>query len=143
VVAPPITVTGDLDQPPERVYAFLADLRNHWRLSRRFAELEHVDGDGGGGRVRIHGPLGLSRLARTRVVEVDEPHEVRGRADVGRGTVGTVRWLIEPRDGGSRVTLAAEVDRVSLLDRAILALGGRAILRRGFAEAIEQLGREA
>jgi hypothetical protein len=41
------------------------------------------------------------------------------------------------------VTLTAEVERASLLDRAILALGGRALLRRGFAEAIEKLGREA
>jgi uncharacterized protein YndB with AHSA1/START domain len=143
VVGQPIRATGDLDQPPERVYAFLADLRNHWRLSRRFAELEQLDGDRSGGRVRIRGPFGLSRRARTRVLEAEEPREVRGRADVGRGTIGSVRWLVEPHDGGSRVTLAAEVERASLLDRAILALGGRVLLRRGFAEAIEQLGREA
>lgn len=143
MVGQSIRATGDLDQPPERVYAFLADLRNHWRLSRRFAELEQLDGDGAGGRVCIRGPFGLSRLARTRVLEVEELRAVRGRADVGRGTVGAVRWLIEPRGSGSRVTLAADVERASLLDRAILALGGRAILRHGFAEAVEQLGREA
>jgi hypothetical protein len=80
VVGQSIRATGDLDQPPQRVYAFLADLRNHWRLSRRFVEFEQLD-------------------------------------------------------GGSRVTLAADVERASLLDRAIL--------RHGFAEAVEQLGREA
>jgi hypothetical protein len=93
--------------------------------------------------VRIHGPFGLSRLARTRVLSADEPREVRGRADVGRGTVGAVRWLVEPAGDGSRVTLAAEVERASLLDRAILALGGRLILRRGFHEALAQLARVA
>lgn len=60
---------------------------------------------------------------------------------MGRGTVGTVRWLVESRGAGSRVTLAATVERASLLDRAILALGGRRLLRRGFAEAVDQLGR--
>jgi hypothetical protein len=93
--------------------------------------------------VRLKGPLGLSRTARTRVVEAREPHEVSGRADVGRGTIGLVRWSIEPHGSGSRVTLSATVERASLLDRAILALGGRMLLRRMFAEAVEQLGRAA
>jgi hypothetical protein len=77
------------------------------------------------------------------VLSTDEPRELRGRADVGRGTVGAVRWLIEPSGTGSRVTLSAEVERASLLDRAILALGGRLILQHGFHEALEQLGRLA
>jgi hypothetical protein len=68
---------------------------------------------------------------------------VRGRADVGRGTVGSVRWTIEPSGSGSRVTLSASVERASILDRAILLLGGRLLLRRAFAEAVEQLGRAA
>jgi hypothetical protein len=77
------------------------------------------------------------------VLAAEEPRELRGRADVGRGTVGEVRWGIEPHGTGSRVTLSAEVERASRLDRAILALGGRIVLRRGFAEALEQLGRVA
>lgn len=93
--------------------------------------------------MRVHGPLGLSRTARTRVVESNAPRELRGRADVGRGTVGSVRWLVEPNGAGSRVTLSATVERASLLDHAILAFGGRALLRRGFAEAVAQLGRAA
>ena len=125
------------------MFAFLDDLRNHWQLSQRFAELEQLDGDGEGGRVRVHGPLGLSRTARTRIVESNAPRELRGRADVGRGTVGEVRWVVEPNGTGSRVTLSATVQRASRLDRVILALGGRALLRRGFAEAVAQLGRVA
>jgi len=93
--------------------------------------------------VRVHGPFRLSRTARTRIVESTAPRELRGRADVGRGTVGNVVWFVEPEGAGSRVTLSATVERASLLDRAILALGGRALLRRGFAEAVEQLGRVA
>ena len=125
------------------MFAFLSDLRNHWRLSHAFAELEALDGDENGGRVRISGPLGLSRVARTRVLLADEPRELRGRADIGRGTVGAVRWLIEPSGTGSRVTLSAEVERAGALDRLILALGGRRLLARGFAEAVARLGEVA
>ena len=91
--------------------------------------------------MRIRGPLGLSRVARTRVLEAIEPRELRGRADLGRGTVGRVRWLIEPAGEGSRVTLSAEVVHASALDRALLALGGRRLLQRMFQEAVEQVGR--
>jgi uncharacterized protein YndB with AHSA1/START domain len=136
-----ITATADLPQPPERLWAFLSDLRNHWRLTPSFAEVESVDGDRSGARVRISGRFGVSRVARTRIVAADEPRELRGRADVGRGTVGSVRWRIEPAAGGSRVTLSAEVERASPLDRALLALGGRRLLHRGFEDALDQLGR--
>jgi hypothetical protein len=93
--------------------------------------------------VRIAGPLGLSRVARTRVLEADEPYRLEGRADIGRGTVGSVRWTIEPANGGSRVTLSAVVERAGALDRAILALGGRVWLRRGFADVVRRLGEVA
>jgi len=46
--------------PPERVFGFLADLRNHWRLERRFLELDELGEDGG--TIRLKGldraPLG-------------------------------------------------------------------------------------
>src|SRR3954452_14361082 len=106
-----IAATAQLDQPPERLFAFLSDLRNHWRLSHRFAELEALDGDEAGGRVRIRGPLGVSRVAPTRALSPDAPRRPGGRAQIGRGTVGAVRWTIEPAGAGSRVTLAAEVER--------------------------------
>ena len=93
--------------------------------------------------MRIRGPLGLSRIATTRVLAADEPRELRGRAEIGRGTVGAVRWTIAASGSGSEVTLAAVVERARPLDRAILALGGRRYLERGFAEALEQLGRVA
>ncbi|HVV59747.1 MAG TPA: SRPBCC family protein [Gaiellaceae bacterium] len=135
--------TCDLEQSPERVFAFLDDLRNHWRLSRRFVEVERVDRDAEGARVRIRGPLGLSRHAHTRIEETDPPRLLRGHATVGRGTLGRVRWTIEARGTGSRVTLEAEVVQASLLDRAVLALGGRRWLRRGLREAVHRLGEQA
>jgi hypothetical protein len=68
---------------------------------------------------------------------------LRGRAEVGRGTVGLIRWTVEARDAGSRVTLEAKVLRASLPDRVVLALGGRRWLRRGLREAVDELAKLA
>jgi carbon monoxide dehydrogenase subunit G len=135
-----LTAQARVERSPERVFSFLADLGNHWQLSRRFAELEALDEDAAGGRVRIRGPFGLARVARTRVVAADEPRRLEGRAEIGRATVGRVRWEIEPDGAGSRVSLAATVEKASPVDRLLLASGGAWWLRRIFAEAVERLG---
>lgn len=132
-----------LNQPPERVFEFLADLHNHWRLNTRFVDLDRIRADGG--LVRIRGPLGVSRVARTRVLEVEPPAagagRLRGRADVGSRTVGSIRWDIVPAAGGrTEVTLAARVVEASPLDRMLLAAGGRRWLARIFEDALENLG---
>jgi Polyketide cyclase / dehydrase and lipid transport len=93
-----------------------------------------------GGRVRVRGPLGLSRVARTTVVSAERPSLLRGRADVGHSTVGAVRWEIAPAGAGSHVTFTAEVERASPLDRLLLACGGRWWLRRIVDEAVRRLG---
>jgi hypothetical protein len=77
------------------------------------------------------------------VEEAQPVSRLRGRAEIGAGTVGEVHWQIEPRRGGSRVTLSARVVRARPLDRVLLLLGGRWWLGRVFAEAVEQLGRVA
>jgi uncharacterized protein YndB with AHSA1/START domain len=64
-----IAVERAVAAPPERVFDFLADLRNHWRLERRFLELDERGADGG--RIRSKGPLGLSRRVETRVLEAE------------------------------------------------------------------------
>jgi hypothetical protein len=96
--------------------------------------------DWDGGRVRVNGPLGLSRVAVTSVVAADPPHTLHGRAEVGRTTCGAVRWEIEPDVEGSRVTFTAEVERASLLDRVLLACGARWWLARIVARAVSRLG---
>ena len=135
---------------PERVFGFLADLRNHWLLEDRFVALGGLDDDEGGGprggRVRLTGPLGLSREARTRVLSARPPTAVRpgrlaGRADIGRSTTGRVAWEIAAgQDGGSLVTLRAVAERASLLDRTLLLLGRR-WLQRTFDRALANLDR--
>ena len=126
-----------ISAPPERVFEFLADLRNHWRLERAFLEIE--DAGERSGVIRVRGPVGLSRRAETRVLEADAPSRVAGRADLRGGTVGLVAWDITPDAGGSRVRLSAEIPEASLPDRVLLALGGRAWLRRLFERALANL----
>ena len=93
-----------------------------------------------GGEVRMRGPLGISRVARTRVVKTVASTTLHGAAELGRRTHASVRWDIAPRNGGSDVTFSAFVDHASLVDRVLLALGGRWWLARVFARAVERLG---
>ena len=123
--------------PPERVFDFLADLRNHWRLEQRFLELDELGEDGG--TIRLKGPLELSRTVQTRVLEAERPVRVAGRAELRGGTVGLVAWDIRPSGSGSSVRLSAEVPEASVLDRALLALGGRAWFRGLFRRALDNL----
>jgi hypothetical protein len=120
------------------VFKFLSDLRNHWRLEPHFLELDGMNE--GGGVVRVRGPLGLSRVARTKVVAAEPPSTLRGRAELGRRTVGAVRWEITPSvPGTSHVRFTAEVERASALDRVLLACGGRWWLVRIVRTAVQRL----
>jgi hypothetical protein len=95
-----------------------------------------------GGRVRIRGPLGLSRVARTQVIEAEPPAPVgrlHGRAELGRTTRGEVFWEIAPADTGSRVTLTAVPERLAMVDALLLAAGGRRWMCRLFRAALERL----
>jgi carbon monoxide dehydrogenase subunit G len=143
---PEIRATRVVPQSPERVFEFLSDLRNHWRLESSFVELEALHDDALGGRVRMKGPLGLGRTASTRVLVAEAPRtgtaSLRGRAEIGASTVGLVRWDVVTTGGGSAVSLAATVERAGLVDRIVLALGGRAWLRALFERALANLETE-
>src|SRR4051794_17155353 len=134
-----VYASGHLPAAPEDVYAFLADLDNHWRLIDRWAQIRDVAPDGMGATVRLRGPLGVRRTARTRVLAARPAHELVGEARVGPRTVGHVRWALRPDGDGTFVELSATVPQAALLDRALLALGGRLWLRRRFATALRQL----
>lgn len=128
-----------LPYPPEQVLAFLSDLHNHWQLEDAFIAVGGVGPDGG--RIRILGPLGISREAETTVIAAEPPFHLRGRAELGAGTVGLVGWEIEAADGGSLVRLAATVERAGILDRLLLALGGRRWLSQRFDRVLATLDR--
>lgn len=127
---------------PQEVFAFLADLEHHWQLTGCRVQVIDLNGPPGarnGGTVRIRGPLGLGRTARTRVLWADEPRSMEGSAEIGNGTTAAVSWTIAPGGEGSHVRLEATIERVSPFDRLMLALGGRKVMQRVFSRAVVNL----
>jgi hypothetical protein len=132
-----IEATRVVAAAPEAVFGFLAKLENHWKLAGRWVEVVSIDDDSG--RVRIHGPLGLRRTARTTVVDASPSHVMHGTAELSGGTLARVAWELGEDAGGTAVRLAADVERATLPDRILLALGGRAWMRRHFREILARL----
>ncbi len=126
-------------QAPEQVYAFLAELDNHWHLNDRYLRLERLNDDRRGGSIVIGTPLGLRRTARTRVLITLRPARLAGAAAVGKHTTARVHWNIEPRDEGARVELEATVMAAGAFDQLLLSLGGRWWLRRRFHSVLDLL----
>jgi hypothetical protein len=125
---------------PEAVFGFLASLENHWKLAGRWVEVISIED--GSGRVRICGPLGLCRTARTTVVDAEPSHVMHGTAELSGGTVARVAWELGEDGAGTEVRLSAEVERASAGDRMLLALGGRAWMERRFEAILERLGEQ-
>jgi uncharacterized protein YndB with AHSA1/START domain len=130
---------------PEELFEFLSDLENHWLLADRFIDVLQLDrsapdGPAHGARVRMRGPLGLSRVAVTRVGEIEPPRRMAGTARMG-GTVAHVSWTFRPEGEDTRVHLAARITEASMPDRLLLAAGGTAWLETRFAAILRVLGR--
>jgi uncharacterized protein YndB with AHSA1/START domain len=125
---------------PEAVFAFLSNLDNHWRLTGRWVEAVVLEDSNG--RVRIHGPLGLRRTARTTVVDATPSHVIHGTAELSGGTVALVAWELGEDAGGTAVRLSAEVEHAALPDRLLLALGGRAWMTRRFEAILDRLDQQ-
>jgi hypothetical protein len=125
--------------PAHVVYRFLERLSNHALITGRRLRLEGVTDDGRGGRIALRGPFGIRRVARTSVTTLDPPRGFGGTAVVGRRTAAYVHWGIEDAEGGSLVTLSATITRAGVLDRLLLATGGRRWLARSFARSVALL----
>lgn len=144
-----IEAQGLVVAAPEEVFDYLARLDNHWRLMDDSVEVLSLDGDGDEAPdravVRMHGPLGIGRVAHTRVLEAQRPRLLRGvaqigrRMDGGRRTEGEVSWRFEPEGEGTRVRLSASVARSGVADRMLLALGGRRWMEARFRLALRHL----
>jgi uncharacterized protein YndB with AHSA1/START domain len=134
----PIEADGLVPADREDVFAYLADLANHWDLADRWVKVVSLTPTHNGGRVRLRGPLGLRRTVDTRVDEVEPPARIEGAAQLGR-TQAVVRWELRSEPRGTRVHLVATVVTAGPLDRLLLAAGGRAWLRRRFTVTLSRL----
>jgi uncharacterized protein YndB with AHSA1/START domain len=135
-----IEAEGVVPASPEAVFRFLSQLANHWTLADRWIDV--VELNDGSGRVRIRGPLGLQRTARTTVVDAQPDHIIHGTAELSGGTVARIAWQLNEDAGGTSVRLSGEIDRAAPLDRLLLALGGAAWLRHRFQRIIATLAQQ-
>ena len=124
----------------------LARLENHWELADRWVEVVSLNGARGtpadGGVVRLHGPMGLSRTARTTVDRIEPPSLISGTAQVGPRTTGRVSWVLTAAQRGTLVTLSGELVEAAALDRLVWAAGGRAWMQRRLRGTLEGLRAE-
>jgi hypothetical protein len=81
----------------------------------------------------------LRRTARTTVVDASPSHVIHGTAELSGGTLARIAWELGEDGGGTAVRLSAEVDRTTLRDRTLLALGGRTWMTRHFAAILVRL----
>jgi hypothetical protein len=135
--------SGAVAAPPERVFALLSDLAQHWRMAGDWVEVVSLEPPGApaqGAVVRLRGPLGLTRTARTRV-DVAEPHtRLAGHAQTANGTRAAVEWNLRPgREEGTLVDLSVELADARVADRALWALVGRAWTRSRLAATLAHL----
>jgi hypothetical protein len=125
--------------PPEAVYEFLADLSNHYLISVRQLDLVALAPGNTGGRIVIRGPLGIRRTARTMVTWDRPTTAFGGTARVGSRTRAAVDWGVRDCGTVTRVTLSAHIMNAGLVDRALLAVGGRRWLGRCFRHTLARL----
>jgi hypothetical protein len=89
-----IEAVGEVPAARDDVFTFLAALPNHWTLANRWIEVVSLQtpaeaprgSEPDGAVVRIRGPLGLRRTARTQVLSAEPPARICGRAELPGGT---------------------------------------------------------
>lgn len=131
---------GVVANTPDEVYAFLARLENHWRLNDEYLRMESVRSDRRGATISVRGPGGLRRTALTEVTTARAPHRFGGTVTTSTRTRAGAWWTIEPNASGARVSLSAAIAPRGIVDRILLALGGRWWLERRCARVVARLG---
>ncbi len=127
--------------PIAAAFAFLADLRNHWRLASRWIEvvsLTPASGPAEAAVVQLNGPLRLARTVHTRVDHFAEPHTIQGHGTAGR-TRAAVTWTLERNRDRTLVSVAVQLTDASLPDRLIWHAGGRLWLARRLRQTLTGL----
>jgi hypothetical protein len=135
----PVTSGLLIEVAAQTVYDFLSQLPNHQKMGGHRFRLDAVAPDRLGARIVICGPLGIHRTVQTTITCLHPARGVGGTATVGRRTVAHVHWTIHPAGERSHVTLTATIVRIGMLDRLLLAAGGRTWLTRSFHRVLTLL----
>jgi hypothetical protein len=135
----PVTSKLLIEAPAKTVYDFLSQLPNHQRMGGHRFRLDTVTPDRLGATIVICGPLGIHRTVQTTITYLHPARGVGGTATVGRRTIAHVHWTINPAGEQSHVALTATMVRTGVLDRLLLAAGGRKWLARNFHQVLTLL----
>ena len=132
--------------PREQVFDYLQDIANHSEFTDHYLvdwHLTRIDsvGRGAGARFRVKMPGNRFSWADVTFVEVERPYRI---VEVGRaGKNNRIRTLgvydLTPAAGGTRVRFTLRTEPATLWDRIGESLGGRALLKRKNARALQRL----
>jgi carbon monoxide dehydrogenase subunit G len=128
-----------VEAPPERVWAFVSDVRRCPEWVAFTDGMGHVDdGDPGVGfRYTEYGSVGpLRSESEWRIVEFDPPRRQVHVGDMGI-VDGEPTIAVEPEDGGTRWTRTVELEVLPRL-RPVERLLDRLVLRRRMARGLER-----
>jgi uncharacterized protein YndB with AHSA1/START domain len=103
-----VSVSGVVDAPPERVFAFMADLANWPRWQTDMKSVDLLEGEAGtvGARYRyVSKAMGQAIDSTVRIVSVDPPRQIAFEGEWAGMIRPNGRYLVEPEGTGSRITL--------------------------------------
>ena len=103
-----VRVSGIVAAPPERLFAFMADLSNWPRWQTDMKSVTLVDGEAGtvGARYRyVSKAMGQTIDSTVRLTRVDAPREIAFEGEWAGMIRPNGRYLIESQGAGSSVTL--------------------------------------
>jgi uncharacterized protein YndB with AHSA1/START domain len=138
-----VTVTGTVRAAPEDVFRYLADLENwpRWQSDMKSAELASGERGMVGAVYRyVSKAMGMTFDSTVRLTRVDPPREVAFEGEWTGMIRPDGRFLVEPAQEGSRVTLnpRPEVRGIGRLMSPMITLMGRRLNE----EHLEALKRE-
>lgn len=138
-----VAVTATIDAPPARVYAILADYRNHHPhiLPKAYFVKVDVTKGGQGTGTEFVADMNIYGSKRTFHMTVSEPEPGRviAETDAKLGTYTT--FTVEPLEGGakSKVTIATESRTSAGLGGWLESLTTPMIMRKIYQEELQQL----
>jgi hypothetical protein len=138
----PVTVSIDVPQSREDVYAFLDVLPNHEGFTdHMMVDWRYSGPDRGvGAKASVRAKLGKADDVDFEVISADPPREIveRNVGAKGRRVATGTYTLADLPDGGTHIEFTYAWETAPFSERAMAPVV-RAILRRGNAKAMERL----
>jgi uncharacterized protein YndB with AHSA1/START domain len=129
----------ELEVPPEKVFAFVADLANDVRWMKMLASSRHVSAGSGVGSTwerTYSGPLGKGQVTRVTVESLEAPRHLTLSLDAGAGT-GRIAYDLAARGSGTTLVMTTTLEHKGLL--GLLTPLAAPMMRRADRKALAAL----